>query len=79
MRDAKVWNTEVAEKIDGLEESRKWLRRMVNDNDLDWESQKSAHQALKFIELAEFEMWNMQYWTTDKQKKLYNEGEDTVC
>jgi hypothetical protein len=50
----------------------------VNDNNLDWESQKSAHQALKFIELAEYEMWNMQYWTSEKQKQLYNEAETII-
>lgn len=72
------WNRSVAQTVKKLEPVKKWLRTWMKDSDTDWESQKSAHQALKFLEMAEYEMWNMQYWTTPKQRRLYNQAEDTV-
>ena len=72
------WNPNVENNVQKLKPVKDWLERWINNKDTDWESQKSAHQALKLLEMAEYEMWNMQYWTTRKQRDLYNEAEDTI-
>lgn len=77
MPNASQWNSAVANKVKALGPIKTWLRSLVDDNDLDWESQKSAHHALQFLVLAEYEIWNMQYSTTQEPRDFYNEGEDT--
>jgi len=42
-----------------------------------WASQKSAHQALKLLEMAEYEMWNMG-WMSKKEQALYMKTVKTV-
>ncbi len=58
----KRWKQSVSRTADKLEPVKSWLRQWIYDTDTDWYTQKAAHQALKFLELAEYEMWNMQYW-----------------
>ena len=74
----KEWNAEVKESVDTLKTAKNWLKRMINHQQNDWESQKSAHHALKFLELAEYEMWNMQWWHNKGEQRLYHEAEDTI-
>lgn len=74
----KRWNKDVKRRIDDLEPVKDWLRGCVADNDTDWESRKSAHQALKLIEMAQYEMWNMQWWKDQKERALYLIAEDRV-
>ncbi len=74
----KKWNQDVARQIKALEPVKRWLNKWVNDKDMDWDSQKSAHQAIKLVEMAEYEMWNLQWFENKKQKQLYNEAEDTT-
>jgi hypothetical protein len=73
------WNEEVKEHVNGLQDLKRWLRSIINDKDTDWDSQKSAHQALKFLELAEYEMWNMEYFGSEGERGRYHEGEGTVA
>lgn len=73
----KQWNSEVESQIKKLLPVRKWLQHCVNTASMDWESQKSAHQALKLLEMAEYEMWNMQ-WMSRKEQKLYLKAEKSV-
>ncbi len=72
------WNKNIQRLINGLEPVKKWLEAHVNDNRTDWESQKSAHQALKLIEMAQYEMWNMQWWESQREKTLYHDAETKV-
>lgn len=52
---------------------------LVNENGLTWDCQKSAHQNLKIFESVEGEAWEMQYWTTQKQRILdIYAGDDIV-
>ncbi len=78
-KKAKQWNQQVDRAISRLTNTKSWLARFSVDPDTDWESQKSAHQALKFLELAEYEMLNMQYWWRAKEQKLYHVAEETVA
>ena len=76
---AKQWNQQVDRAISRLTTTKSWLKQFSNDSGTDWESQKSAHQALKFLELAEYEMLNMQYWWRAKEQSLYLDAEKTVA
>ena len=53
---------------------KEWLEGIAN-TETDWETQKSAHQAMKFLELAEYEMWNMQWWENSRQVNLHEHAE----
>ena len=72
------WNHDLATHIKSLAPVRKWLKKWIDDMDTDWESQKSAHQALKLLEMTEFEMWNMQWWKNKKEQSLYLKAEKKV-
>jgi hypothetical protein len=72
------WNQSVSDHVLALEPIKDWLRRWMRDDDVDWGTQKSAHQALRFLELAEYEMWNMQYWENTKQAALHEDAEKTI-
>jgi hypothetical protein len=74
----KKWNDQVEGKVNSLNSAKTWLSRMINDPYNDWDTQKSAHQALKFLELAEYEMWNMQWWENKKQHELQEKAENTI-
>jgi hypothetical protein len=76
---SKEWNREVDEHVAALAGVKNWLDKMTGHPDNDWAAKKSAHQALKFLELAEYEMWNMQCWESQQEYKLYIKGEDTVA
>jgi hypothetical protein len=52
-----------------------WLTQFFDNPKTDWGTQKSAHQAVKFLELAQYEMWNMQWWDNSRQVKLHEEAE----
>jgi len=69
------WNRDVERNIQKLGAVKRWLVRWIENKSTDWESQKSAHQAMMLIEMAEFEMWNMQWWRNGKEQKLYFKAE----
>ena len=70
----KQWNDEVKAKVRALDPIKKWLEKNA-DTETDWGTQKSAHQAMKFLELAQYEMWNMQWWENAQQVKLHEKAE----
>lgn len=72
MNPKQAWDKEVEDQIKKIESVIPWLRKIENDPDkyFEWESQKSAHQALRFIELAAWEMWSLQYYKNEKQQRL---------
>jgi hypothetical protein len=72
------WNQDVERNIQKLGPVKRWLAQWIENKSTDWESQKSAHQAIKLIEMAEFEMWNMQWWKNAKEQKLYFKAETEV-
>lgn len=74
----KNWNTNVARKVKALAPVKIWLTSLINDKTTDWGSQKSAHQALRLLEMAEYEMWNMQWWENKQQVRLDQEARDTI-
>jgi len=57
------------------------LKKIVDDDDkdFDWASQKSAHQAMRYIELAMYEMWNLQYWKNKKQRDLWKKSVEDIA
>jgi hypothetical protein len=69
------WNNQVKKKVYTLKTAQSWLRRMKDSPNNDWESQKSAHQALRFLQLAEYEMWTMQ-WFNEKELKDHRKAYD---
>jgi hypothetical protein len=77
MRDKKAWNKKLAKNARSLDLVMHWLDDYIDDVATDWETQKSAHQARKFLELAQYEMWNMQWWENKKQIDLHREAHDT--
>lgn len=77
-KTAKQWNSNVESNIRKLKPVKDWLGQWIENKDTDWESQKSAHQALRLLEMAEYEMWNMQWWRDAKERKLYLKAEDNV-
>ena len=78
-KDAKKWNREVSGNVAALKRVRNWLGKEITGQDSDWETKKSAHQAFKFLELAEYEMLNMQWWKDSKERQLYLKAENTVA
>jgi hypothetical protein len=72
------WNEDVAKQIKNLVPIKQWLNRWIEDKATDWESQKSAHQALKLLDMAEYEMWNMQWFKDKREQRLYHKAEDKV-
>ena len=54
MNERRKWNKEVEEKIKAIESLLPWLKDIENDLDkhFGWDSQKSAHQAARFLELV---------------------------
>ena len=74
----KNWNRNVESNIRKLGPVKAWLARCIENKSTDWESQKSAHQALKLIEMAGFEMLNMQWFRNPKEQKLYLKAEKEV-
>lgn len=72
MNARQAWDKEVEDKIKIIESVLPWLRKIETDPDryFEWDSQKSAHHALRFIDLAIWEMWNLQYYKNKKQQKL---------
>ena len=77
--EKKEFNRKVKKNVETLGKAKKWLKEMMFDKENDWASQKSAHQALRFIELAEYEMWNLQWWENRKQRELYLEAEKEIA
>ena len=73
-----IWNRDVESNIRKLRPVKQWLNRFIAHKQTDWESQKSAHQALKLLEMAEYEMWNMQWWQDRNERGLYLKAEKTV-
>jgi hypothetical protein len=77
-KSRKDWNDKVKAKAQSLDPLKIWLKGII-DTKSDWGTQKSAHQAMKFLELAQYEMWNMQWWGNSRQVKLHEDAEkDTV-
>jgi hypothetical protein len=72
----KEWNNKVKMKVATLNKAKSWLEKMMVSQYNDWGSQKSAHQALKFLELAEYEMWNLQ-WFNEKEIRDHRKAFDT--
>jgi hypothetical protein len=72
------WNKDVALQIKSLETVKEWLNRWMENKNTDWESQKSAHQALRLLDMAEYEMWNMQWFKDKREQSLYHKAEDKV-
>lgn len=73
----KQWNRNVASNIRKLKPVKDWLEQWIDNKGTDWASQKSAHQALKLLEMAEYEMWNMG-WMSKKEQALYMKTVKTV-
>ena len=73
------WNQKVTKTVDKLIPVKEWLATLIEDDTLDWGSQKAAHQALKFLELAEYEMWHLQYWENETQKRLHEKAHIDVA
>ncbi len=73
MNERQKWNKKVKAKIKTIKSVLPWLMKIENDRDkyFDWESQKSAHKAVRFIELATWEMWSLQYFYNKKQRRLW--------
>ena len=81
MNERQEWNEEVKAKIKTIESVVPWLKDIENDPDkyFEWDSQKSAHQAARFLELAMWEMSSLQYFQNKKQRRLWKEsGEQTA-
>ncbi len=81
MKERQSWNKKVERQIKTIESVLPWLEKIERDpdKDFDWHSQKSAHQAARFIELAAWEMWNLQYWSNKRQRRLWQKStEDTA-
>ena len=74
----KEWNLKVEGNIRKLKPVKDWLGLWIDNKDTDWESQRSAHQALRLLEMAEYEILNMQWWRNAKERKLYLKAEDNV-
>lgn len=77
----KEWNDEVESKINKIDAVVPWLKNIVEDDDkyFEWDSQKSAHQAMKYLELAMFEMWNLQYWQNKKQRDMWKKSTEDIA
>jgi hypothetical protein len=73
-KSRKKWNTEVKTKTNSLNPIKTWLEE-ISKTKTDWGTQKSAHQALRFLELAQYEMWNMQWWDNAQQVKFHTGAE----
>ena len=78
-KSVKNWNQDVTRNIRQLKPVMTWLGNQIGGKRTDWTSQKSAHQALRLLDMAEYEMWNMQYFENTRERRLYNEEEDTVA
>ena len=76
-KNRKQWNDEVRAKATALNPIIKWLEGITSAG-TDWGTQKSAHQAMRFLELAQYEMWNMQYWQDSGQARLHEGAEKTT-
>lgn len=72
------WNKDVAKQIKSLAPVKQWLSRWIENKGTDWESQRSAHQALRLLDMAEYEMLNMQWFKDKKEQGLYRKAEDKV-
>ena len=72
------WNKDVAKQIRNLAPVKQWLNRWIENKATDWESQKSAHQALRLLDMAEYEIWNMQWFKNKNEQSLYHKAEDKV-
>lgn len=72
-KNRKHWNDKVKTNVEILDPIKKWLDT-ISKSKTDWETQKSAHQAIHFLELAQYEMWNMQWWENSQQVKLHKEA-----
>ncbi len=72
----KEWNKRINDEVKKLKDVKSWLKKHSKDKTNDWGTKKSAHQALKFLELAEYEMWNMQWWENSKQVDLHVKAEN---
>ena len=73
-KSRRQWNDEVKAKARVLDPIKKWLDKIAK-TETDWGTQKSAHQAMRFLELAQYEMWNMQYWGNSRQVTLHEHAE----
>ena len=72
------WNKDVAKQIKSLAPVKQWLNRWIENKETDWESQKSSHQALRLLDMAEYEMWNMQWFRNKQEQALYRKAEEKV-
>lgn len=72
------WNMDVAKQIKSLAPVKQWLSRWIENKATDWESQKSAHQAIRLLDMAEYEMWNMQWFRNKQEQNLYRKAEEKV-
>lgn len=78
----KEWNVEVEQIVDSLTEAKAWLKGYLKNpekNEFDWASEKSAHTALKYLELAEYEIWSLMYWENEKQVHLDQIAGETIA
>lgn len=74
LKSRKQWNDKVKTKAKLLDPLKKWLKGIA-DTENDWGTQKSAHQAMRFLELAQYEMWNMQWWENARQVQVHEDAE----
>lgn len=77
-KSRKQWNEEVRAKAVALDPIKEWLEGITR-TDTDWGTQKSAHQAMRFLELAQYEIWNMQYWESSRQVRLHEDAEKATA
>ena len=81
-KQEKAWNTEVDELANSLETAKEWLKPFIQspeENEFDWASEKSAHAALKYLELAQYEIWNLMYWENKRQVDLDRMSNETIA
>jgi hypothetical protein len=73
-KSRRQWNDDVKTEARALDPLKKWLKK-ITDTETEWGTQKSAHQAMRFLELAQYEMWNMQYWENSRQVDRHEHAE----
>ena len=80
----KNWNKEVEDMANSLEPVKEWLNPFIEDpedeeNEFDWASEKSAHAALKYLELAQYEIKSLMYWENKRQVELDRKANNTIA
>ncbi len=79
-RDRKEWNKEVQEQIDALSKVIKWNNKWEgwgnDDKNKDWYTARAAGRAKHYLQLAEIEMYDLQYNPDEQWKTNWREALD---